>query len=333
MQMGEDFGKLAWDQLNEIDQFISYTMGGDPDKIESIENLSKEIYRHYPYRFKEFFKGMESGSGIPLDRLLIINAVEYSEPLFQCSAAATWDQYTKDGSLIIGRNYDAVSYGPLFQDVAVTVYHPSDGSIPSATVGYAGEIYAVNGFNAKGLFLELNNGTFSGSSEIDFSQNMATTKLLEILFDAENMDDIDAFFATTSCNLSFIIGVANAEEARSYEWCGAKAFRADTLSPYGKMIMTNHFVNPEWNCCGGNPDEFFSSGQRRCYLDSVTTALKGQIDIAKMCEIMEHPLGEGGVKQLDNTLYQIVYQPSTMTLLIQVKDLCSWTEIDLKKYF
>lgn len=331
-QMGQDFGRLASAELSDIDSFITAKLDGDSTKIANATKLSEDIYRLYPARFKQYMKGMAEGSGLSLEKILLLNALEYAENFFQCSATAVWDEYSKEGKLIYGRNYDACTYEPLYKDIIITVFHPSDGSIPTATIGYAGEVYAVNGFNARGLFMELNNGTFSGGKEIDFSQFMATTKLMEALFDAENLDYFDAFFKSTSCNLSFIIGVADSTEARSYEWCRAKTFRADTLSPDGKMIMTNHFVTPQWNCCG-NPDEFFLSAQRRCYLDSVTTALKGQIDVAKMCEIMDHPLDEGGVKHPQYTLYQLVYQPSTFTLQMQVKGLCKWTEIDLRKYF
>ena len=50
--------------------------------------------------------------------------------------------------MVAGRNYD---YGTIFSeledDVLVTIFNPADESLSTAIVGYAGEIYAVNGMN------------------------------------------------------------------------------------------------------------------------------------------------------------------------------------------
>ncbi len=63
-----------------------------------------------------------------------------------------WGDYAED-KLIIGRNYDySEAFALLKDDVFVTVYHPSDGALATATIGYAGEIYAVNDLNEKGVF-------------------------------------------------------------------------------------------------------------------------------------------------------------------------------------
>lgn len=63
-----------------------------------------------------------------------------------------WGDYAED-KLIIGRNYDySEAFALLKDDVFVTVYHLSDGALATATIGYAGEIYAVNDLNEKGVF-------------------------------------------------------------------------------------------------------------------------------------------------------------------------------------
>ena len=94
-----------------------------------------------------------------------------------------------------GRNYDySEAFALLRDDVAVTVYHPADGSLAVATVGYVGEIYAVNGLNEKGIFMELNNGKPSADIKSPDTRVTGTTMLFSALFEIDELDDWDLFF-------------------------------------------------------------------------------------------------------------------------------------------
>ena len=92
--------------------------------------------------------------------------------------------------------------------MVVRVFHPDDG-IAAATVSYAGELYCVNGLNAKGIFIELNNGTPSAGTEMNWNICPSTVSLFNLLFEAGNMDDVDSFFKDTQSSLPYIIGVAD----------------------------------------------------------------------------------------------------------------------------
>ena len=119
---------------------------------------------------------------------------------------AVWGDYGT-GKLVFGRNYDAASYKEIGRDVVVTVFHPNDGAA-AATVGYAGELYCVNGLNDKGLFVEFNNGMPSAGYEIHWELCSSTSSLFNMLFEAGNLDDVDSFFKSTRSSLSATIGVA-----------------------------------------------------------------------------------------------------------------------------
>lgn len=95
----------------------------------------------------------------------------------------------------VGRNYDySEAFALLRDDVAVTVYHPADGSLAVAMVGYVGEIYAVNGLNEKGIFMELNNGKPSADIKSPDTRVTGTTMLFSALFEIDELDDWDLFF-------------------------------------------------------------------------------------------------------------------------------------------
>lgn len=329
-EMGEQYGELAGSHLRHVSSFLSETIAGDSAKRDSIQASADKLFSRYPYRFRQFFKGMEKTSGLTLPQLVMNNAVEYVEAFF-CSGLAAWGEWSS-GNLVYGRNYDAVSYAPIAEDIIITVFHPSDGSLATATVGYAGEIYSVNAINEKGIFMELNNGMPSAGFDIRFERFASTTSLLEAMFDACNLDYFDAFFNTQRSFASFIIGVADANEARSYEWCATGTENATQACPPGLMVQTNHFVDSDWTFPIPADEDSWRSITRRRNLLRLAEESKGLINEDVMCRIMATPLEEGGAMN-DGTRYQLVFTPATMKLLICIEQQADWVDVDLKKFF
>lgn len=329
-EMGEQYGRLAGDHLRHVNDFLTDIIDDDPEKKESIQNVADNLYSRYPYRFRQFFEGMEKTSGLSMEQLVMNNAVEYAEGFF-CSAAAAWGEYAS-GDLVVGRNYDAQSYGPIADDIILTVFHPSDGSLSTATFGYAGEIYAVNAINEKGIFLELNSGVPSAGRGFDFERFAGTTSLLEAMFDAYDLDYLDAFFKTHRSSAAFIIGIADESEARSYEWCATGTEDATAENAEGLMVMTNYFVSPNWTYPAPPADDSWMSVLRRCNLISLAERNKGRIDADAMCRIIATPIEDGGAMNVF-TRYQLVYSPKTMSLLVRTERSPEWIGIDMNSLF
>ena len=358
-EMGRQYGCLGQEDLLAVMDYLCMEVGepelrngcGFDSSSRSFQvlELADKLYCKYPENLKLVFEGMAETSGLTLEQLKIINAVEYAEGLFACSGVAVWDEYSADGKVVYGRNYDAMHYGELAKQVAITVYHPNDGSLAVATIGHIGEIYAVNGFNEKGLFLELNNGMSTTGFDLDWTITPSTTELLELMFRAKNMDDLDCFFKETPSFAGFIIGVADAHEARAYEWSREGTLRGDGIldveqapegfePKQGVSVVTNHFVNPDWNCpvfCNG---DVFCSMPRRRNIARFLEENKGRIDADMMMKFMGTPIGEGGpaFKKEEGkdpqTLYQMVVMPEKKQLYLQVSGNNSWTLVDLGQY-
>lgn len=329
-EMGRQYGILVGDRMEEVLDYIDLKLGGDPDRQASAMATADSLYANYPGFFKEFFDAVSESSGLSLERLKLCNAVEYVEGDFLCSALAVWNGYAKD-KLVFGRNYDAVSYSGIERDIIVTVFHPDDG-IAAAIVGYAGEIYCVNGLNASGIFVELNNGMPSAGYGIHWDLCPSTTSLFEILFKARSLDDADDFFKNTRSAISVIIGVADKDEARSYEWCYDGVRRGDPMTDDGMMVCTNHYVNEGWEYTVPSDAQSWNSITRRGNLLEMAEKFKGGIDAVMMKEIMGTSIEEGG-PSLSLTRYRIVCIPEEMTLFINLPVRGIWTEIDLKDYF
>jgi len=329
-EMGRQYGELAGAHLRHVHNgFVASKVEEDPAKDAAVRELSTKLFSRYPYRFRKFLEGVSQSSGLSLSQLKVANAVEYAEG-FYCSAMAVWGEYSS-ANLVYGRNYDAISFKPIADDILITVYHPSDGSLAVATIGYAGELYAVNAINENGLFVELNNGMLSAGFDIFFDRLSSTASLLEVMFDAQDIDYLDAFFNTHRSFASFIIGVADEHEARSYEWCAEGTHRGDIMTPDGLMVMTNHYVNPQWPFPQPAEDSLWLTYSRRSNLLAQAERNKGLVDARMMCDLMSVPVSEGGSRH-EYTRYQLVYEPKSMKLLCRVESAPEWTEVDMKKY-
>ena len=303
--------------------------GSEKGKWERVVETAEKLFSRYPEELRAFFRGMAETSGLSEEELRIVNAVEYAEPAFMCSALAAWGPYSTDQELVFGRNYDAMSYLPIKDDLLVTVYHP-EGMLSALTVGYAGEIYCVNGFNEKGLFIELNNGMPSAGFDIRYDLNASTTELLMLLFRAENMQDVDRFFRETQSFSSIIIGVADENEARSYEWCTAGTKLAEQ-SAEGQMMQTNHYVHPDWPYDEPNDAQSWFTLTRRKNVCQMAERFKGQIDADRMCTIMQTPMADGGPMFVPFTLYQLVVEPRKKQMRMRITEGPDWTTIDMNK--
>jgi hypothetical protein len=330
-EMGRQYGMLMKKELDEVYYFvetiIEYSVGNADKAASIIETQTKQT----PYRINEFITGASETSGLTVWQLQAVNAVERIGGLPRCSAAFCWGDYTS-GELVIGRNYDySEAFALLKDDVAVTVYHPADGSLATATIGYVGEIYAVNAINEKGIFLELNNGKPSANIKSPDSRITGTTMLFEAMFETDELDDWELFFHTTNCSSSYIINVADDRLARSYEWCPIGVKQGGEDLPEGLLVYTNYYVNSGWLFATPSDAASWEGLTRRKNLISLCEASKGRIDAQKMMDIIETPLEEGGA-QNELTVYQMVVVPETRMMWLRVIGGADWTQIDLSGF-
>lgn len=332
--MGRQYGEDLQCELRDVyDRMLRQEIERNAPLASQWREEADTYYASLPCSLKRFFRGMEKGSGLPLDTLKLVCVVEYLKGLAGCSALAVWGEYTENG-LIFGRNYDYTdAYRVLRNDVVLTVFHPSDGSQAVATLGYVGQIYAVTGLNESGIFMELNNATPTGGTEYLTDRIYAPVSLLRLLFEADSLEAADRFFETTRSNCAYLIGVTDGTSARGYEWekLGMKpsraAFRGSCLA------LTNSYEEPDWPYPVPREENCWQAGTRRCHLRTRAQALKGHMNAAALRELMSTPIAEGGALFEDLSLYQLVYDPARHTLWLRVIDGCDWTPVDTRELF
>jgi len=335
--MGRQYGMLMSAELRDlyergIQKKLITECGMDPD---GMKNTAQKFYANFPFRFKEIFHGIAETSGLSLEQVQLVNALELiaatalNQPL--CTGIAAWGDYAAD-TLVYGRNYDYLPWFKDFcKDLVFAVYHPADGSLATATIGYAGEIYAVNGMNEKGIFLELNNGMPSGGALWYDSRVPAVSELFQFLLDGASLDEIESFFQTTKANFAYIVGVSDGQTARCYEWPVFEVKRRESHSRLGLTVLSNHFTEFSWGLPRPDDKTNWMTRTRRQNMLTLAKHLKGTIDSRTMMKMLDTRIEDLG-STTDMTLYQMVVVPERFELWFKIPGEQEWTEIDMRAF-
>ena len=272
---------------------------------------------------------MELSELILLDQIAVIGAV--ADPYNACSAIAAWGDYTNNNILVFGRNFDyPEGFKKFSKYMVVAVYNPDDGSIPVASLGWAGQVQTLNGMNKEGLFLEVNAGTLSGGTTPVSGRVTPLILLLSFLFDDSTMTQLEASLNTNYPSISFLVNAADKNRAYSYEWWSYGVKRSDGENE-GLLVSTNHFVHPDWDF--PLPSEDDSSMVRRRNLLALGEKYKGQFDDRKMMEVLDTMLEDGGATKSAETIFQIVAVPEKLQMWVKIRDQQDWTLINLNNSF
>jgi hypothetical protein len=339
-EMGRQYGVLASEQLRE-----TYAAAIDDNLLksnlrtrEAADAVANEFYGNYPYKLKEILAGMSETSGLDFGQHLLLNAIEVevageiwdkpkaSQP--HCSGIAVWGEYSS-GPLIYGRNYDYLDwFRQLGRNLMVTVYHPSDGSLATATIGYPGGIYMTTGMNERGIFLALNNGEPSGGALQYHNRVPAIAELFLFLLDSPSLDQLESFFQSTRSNFAYVVGTADDQTSRCFEWPVFDVKRRLSVRRPGLMVATNHFTEPSWGLPRPDDEKFSRTRTRRQNLLNLAEHFKGSIDAARMKKILDTRLEELGATT-DNTIYQVIAVPGDLALSLKIPGMTDWADIPI----
>ena len=333
LDMGRQYGALMAGELRDIYEKGIKRLTAAAESAESLALTAGKFFANYPYKFKSLMRGMSETSGLSLDELKLVNAVEVlnaqSLEAPQCTGIAAWGDYS-EGPLVYGRNYDYLPcFRELADDLVLACFHPGDGSLSVATLGYAGEIYAVNGMNEKGIFLELNNGMPSGGALWYDSRVPAVVELFSFLLEGATLDEIESFFKTTRANFAYIVGVADGQTARCFEWPVFEVKRRESHSRLGLTVLTNHFTEFSWGLPRPDDKRFWMTRTRRSNLLALAKHFKGSINDKVMRDIMDTRIENLGATT-DLTQYQLVVVPERFELWFKIPEVQEWSLIDMR---
>ena len=335
-EMGRQYGMLLKDDLNAAFNLLIAT-GSPSFSYDRMKQIADNVYGRIPQQHQDIIVGMSETSGLGLEKQTILNALEWIPKIDafvpHCSGIGVWGDYTKDGSLIFGRNNDddLDTYGNFGPYVGVAVFNPTDSGMPVALVNYAGVVYAATGMNSAGIFMELNSGT-QQPPYYYVNRSLLLSTLFSFLEAYSTQDQINTAFQGVSADISSIVNVAAPTIAYSFEipLTGVKRRSPDDN---GLLAATNHFVDPSWGIPPPDPDSANAwTALRRNNLLAFAAAHKGSLDVDKIKEVIATPIANGGV--LDpGTIYQVVAVPKDLTIWLRTPNHYDWQKIDLNKVF
>ena len=335
--MGRQYGALMKPELNEEYAYLIETLAKRGYTQEMARTEGQNITAFYPQRVREIFIGMSETSGLTNEDI----AVLYYGAIFQlmakppvpvsCSYLAVWGNYTADGSVIASRNWDLDdAVMPFTKWYVLTVYRPTDGSNAIATWSPAG-MRPETFMNSRGLFIADDNAGISDDAPEVRPEFI--TEYYRFMFDYSDLKALDAGIRGTSPDVGWIVDVAGPDGAYVYEKMTNRTLQR---TGDGVVAAANHFVDPSWNFPA--PPEHSLS--RYNNLLRLADEAKGSIDTARMMQIRDVCLENGGAKFCHSLLFgskyssnhQVVFVPKTRTIWVNAMDR-PWQKIELSPLF
>ncbi|MBQ9772955.1 MAG: hypothetical protein IJW23_14125 [Lentisphaeria bacterium] len=314
-EMGRQYGALLRNELEKVYRFAC----ANQDGFKYLGCLGGSNTTVCGFRkYDEFFRGMSETSGLSLEQLLAVNAVEviYLDLIAKgmgsmfdasrCSTLAANGSLTENGNSVIGRNYDWL---PEFEEIAdtlvLTVFHPSDGSNAVASFNWTGCLYMTTGLNSAGIYMGLNSGMFADKNACP-ERIHNVWMLWEMLWNCSDLDTVKRCFNTFRSAAGYLIMGASARETECFQWHTQGMWFPAPRSGNGDLIAAaNHFASSEWkNDPLAEDDTIASSVQRRENLLSLAKKYS-RITPVEMMELLSVPYAEGGAK-VRGTMFQIV---------------------------
>lgn len=174
-EMGQQYGALAYNQLNEIYQKITpeYFSG-----MKFTTFLSYVLRAYYDWRLDDkeraLLHGMAKTSGLTYRQLLSIEMLPTLITLYSgfngdklsdagglghCSFLSIWGKLSQSGSMLVARNLDlSTPVTKLDPYHSLVIYNPNTNENSVATFGFIGFIPGFTWFNSQGMFSEYNDG-------------------------------------------------------------------------------------------------------------------------------------------------------------------------------
>lgn len=336
--MGIEYGKkLNSELLISLKIMKKFFIEENYIAFEKLLQNANLFYARYPFGFQKFIQGIAIGSGLSLDEVKILNAMEplyglinEEQEISACSFINIDGSNTISKANVIGRLYDFFKpYNLLAKYLTVTVLHETD-TIPTAFISMPGQIYCPTCINAKSLFVELNNGMPSGGFEVNTQRETLLINLLGSLQNSANFDQMDKQLSSLNSDYSLVINVADQNNIKSYEYSSFEGSKTYIPPLNNNFASTNFFLNKTWNIPLATDESAWLGVSRK---DNLLNNNNVNFSIQDMMELLDRKLVDGGTNW-DATIYQIAFDTNTQDLYLRVtQEDQEWTHIDLAGLF
>ncbi|MFN2268618.1 MAG: C45 family autoproteolytic acyltransferase/hydrolase [Desulfonatronovibrio sp.] len=343
MEMGRQYGGLMGPELRNFHAQVVEDLRTRGVSQEDMIAVAKEIYALYSWELQDVILGISQTSGLSMDETMVLNAgmilltiaVLEGEPPSACSGIAVWNEYSMDGRLIFGRNWDIdrKAMRDYMRYLAVVIFHPQEGHA-FANIHPLGNVYMETGMNSEGLFIELNNAEYSDSAMYEDREDTSSV-LVRVLNQSENVAQAVYMLKNIPADISYILQIADPSRAVSLERPTFDA-RVRDLEDDGLVITYNSFVPPypaHWEGKVNPPKPAENDPRYENMLQlAQSPAYKGMFTPKTMQDYLEVPIEEGGAYH-PRTVIQVVSVPAERTIWMRGCDYTDWERVPLADYF
>jgi hypothetical protein len=355
-EMGQQYGALAAKHMQAMYDTIVQPQfdKGLISQSEAFELFGSRVFGALSLRRKQYFQGVANSLNWPVEKVVVLDQsgpmAIYLGKLHSfsgCSSLATWGENTVNQHTMIGRNMD---WNELFLDFPVyaTVYNSNDGSNSVVNVSWPGWTWLVTGFNDKGVYTDLHDGTSMGGNIVSVEKPSFLNSVFDYMAESDTAESLSARFQASRTDVASIWMVADKNgQACAYENTIQENRKRVTDKGESSFATVNTFLNPDWGL--GKRETLSFSLKRFDNLNARHDEKAGNIDAQIMRDIFDLPLYEadgsfkenGGVtkpinQDVDLTNYQVVADLNELQMWVKLPALGSdtnWAHIDVRSLF
>ncbi len=215
-------------------------------------------------------------------------------------------------------------------------------------VSWPGWQWLVTGFNDKGVYTDLHDGTSMGGNIVSIEKPSFLNSVFDYMAESDSIEALSARFQASRTDVAAIWMLADEQgKACSYENTIQENRTRTTEKDANSFVTVNTFLNPDWGL-GMRETQSFSLKR----FDNLTARHQekaGQLDSQQLRDIFDLPLynedgsfkENGGVtkptnQDVDLTNYQTVADLNELQLWVKLPALgeeTDWAHIDVKSLF
>lgn len=242
--------------------------------------------------------------------------------LVGCSSVVLWDDFSDDGRLLIGRNFDFYVNDAFAENKIVEFISPEKG-YRYASVTWPGMVGVVSGMNEKGLTVTLNAGRSTIPLKGKTPVSIVARHILQYAQNIEEAEQLAQGFSVFVSE-SLLIGSSQDNRAVILEMSPKKFGVYET--GHGKLICTNHFQSAAYDHDRRNREQIEKSHSyyRKAKLDELFTENRkySEADVVEALRDVSglggENLGLGNEKALNQLMahHAVIFKPSELKMWV-----------------
>jgi len=296
---------------------------------------NRSLPDYVPREYQLEIRGLAEGSEDPFPdfgpryhRILNYHAAHdishwvWDKPVVGCNALAAAGEWTPDGHLVVGRNFDFEA-GRLFDTHKIIgLYRPESGHA-FLSVAWPGMAGAVTGINEQRLFCSINGAHSADRGRIGTPASLVVRQVLQ--------------YAGTLEEAVAIIREAQVFVADSYLLADGKSGRAVVVEKTparsgvremedGLLLQSNHFLSEELADDAGNLEymEVGTSLARGRRLEELARGARGELSPRRVVEVLRDRRAAGGGELCSGNRAAINAMIATHSVVADVSEGVLW---------